>query len=691
MRINKFLIIFLTVFTLLTSFVLADVSVEYNLYEASINTNGEISYTTNPVDNVRVIGYECLDTACSAVGNKLWDLNSGNSDTVIINYPTNLPASGYYALYFYKDNEYIPWEIKAFWHGSTSTVQTSEAYLSRKQSCRAPIDHFSVLNDVQPNIPLVIGVEARLDAATYAAIHAAGPVEYVPSELRDIYSVKTKVRLKIYDKKPNNLVKETYKIVDMPYSDSARVEFSWTPTEAGDYTAVVSTVIMDDDKCSSQIEQSESKEFHVLEQDPRGNCYTLLNDLAVSDQFPSAGETITISANKISNYADDNGALTPVETNAVIVITDSNGNLVYQDSKKIQENDNAKDEQVFSFDWTVPSEGNYNIIVNAVGNDEICSALDNLAETERLTIYADQGVIGAPSINGIPDLTFEEGEFPKDNLIDLWNYASDSDTADANLRFRIVSQSNENLIRCSIDSNRYVDFSMPNGHGSSDITVEVSDGEYTDRDSFRIRVNRIANAPIISNIPNIDLPIRGEVELELDNYVYDPDNRKEDLIWSFVADDLDVEIKNRVATIRAPRNTFGEEIVIFTVIDPDGLSDSDGCLVRIIPRKPETDDLAVDSIKINNDYFSPGETLRMNINLKNYADVDFEEISISAVIADLGLMNIDGPFDLDRDDEINREIVLEIPEDTAPGMYDIRLSISNDKVRRVVYRDVVIV
>ncbi len=691
MRINKFLIIFLTVFTLLTSFVLADVSVEYNLYEASINTNGEISYTTNPVDNVRVIGYECLDTACSAVGNKLWDLNSGNSDTVIINYPTNLPASGYYALYFYKDNEYIPWEIKAFWYGSTSTVQTSEAYLSRKQSCRAPIDHFSVLNDVQPNIPLVIGVEARLDAATYAAIHAAGPVEYVPSELRDIYSVKTKVRLKIYDKKPNNLVKETYKIVDMPYSDSARVEFSWTPTEAGDYTAVVSTVIMDDDKCSSQIEQSESKEFHVLEQDPRGNCYTLLNDLAVSDQFPSAGETITISANKISNYADDNGALTPVETNAVIVITDSNGNLVYQDSKKIQENDNAKDEQVFSFDWTVPSEGNYNIIVNAVGNDEICSALDNLAETERLTIYADQGVIGAPSINGIPDLTFEEGEFPKDNLIDLWNYASDSDTADANLRFRIVSQSNENLIRCSIDSNRYVDFSMPNGHGSSDITIEVSDGEYTDRDSFRIRVNRIANAPIISNIPNIDLPIRGEVELELDNYVYDPDNRKEDLIWSFVADDLDVEIKNRVATIRAPRNTFGEEIVIFTVIDPDGLSDSDGCLVRIIPRKPETDDLAVDSIKINNDYFSPGETLRMNINLKNYADVDFEEISISAVIADLGLMNIDGPFDLDRDDEINREIVLEIPEDTAPGMYDIRLSISNDKVRRVVYRDVVIV
>ena len=70
-----------------------------------------------------------------------------------------------------------------------------------------------------------------------------------------------------------------------------------------------------------------------------------------------------------------------------------------------------------------------------------------------------------------------ENQAPPADWIDLWDYASDAETADEDLRFTIVSQSNGNLISCRITDGHYINCNTPtfNSYGISDVTIEVSD------------------------------------------------------------------------------------------------------------------------------------------------------------------------------------------------------------------------
>ena len=47
-------------------------------------------------------------------------------------------------------------------------------------------------------------------------------------------------------------------------------------------------------------------------------------------------------------------------------------------------------------------------------------------------------------------------------------------------------------------------------------------------------------------------------------------------------------------------------------------------------------------------------------------------------------------FDLGKEDEITKKIDIEIPSYAAPGLYYIKITVSNDEVRRVRYRPVII-
>jgi len=103
------------------------------------------------------------------------------------------------------------------------------------------------------------------------------------------------------------------------------------------------------------------------------------------------------------------------------------------------------------------------------------------------------------SISGLPDLELDE-DTSLDNVIDLWNYASDAETLDENLIFTILSIT-EPDVGVSIDSNRYIDVQpTANWYGISEVTVEISDGELTDTDSFTITVNSVNDPPVASNL-----------------------------------------------------------------------------------------------------------------------------------------------------------------------------------------------
>jgi hypothetical protein len=727
--------------------------------------------------------------------------SSGDSDVLQLNFPTDLPASGYYAVFFYKEG-YIPYEVKAWWHGDTTIVQSSNAYLSKKDVGRAPIDEFSVSNEVQPNVPLVITIDSSLDATTYSALYNAGPVGYVPSQLNNHYSVETEVSLNIYDA-AEQVVHTDVQTVNIPYSGSERIEFSWTPTISGDYRAVATSLVTDAKFLTSE-EHEVMSNFHVLEEDPNDMCYTLLNDLAVSNQFPTAGETITISGSKISNHADNDYILTPVPTDLVLEITDENGN-VEQQTSAIDSNDNVVDAEGFSFEWTPENEGLYNISVTGVCNSALCNGVPNDSETEKIQVYVygepadDNGTVitTGPVLEGIPDQNnLNEGDTPSNIYLKL--YASDEDTPFENLTFSIVRQSNSALTSCSINYNSanpdegpFIECTAINRYGYSDVTVEVSDGEYIDRDSFRITADRINEAPVIGNIPNVNLRVGGSITLDLDDYVSDKDNRNSELSWTVNANNVNVAINpsSHVATIstigawtgqdsvvftvtdpdgssssyvcvvtvdingnpviddvpdvelkigesvtfdlddyvndpddldseltwnvdaenvnveidswshEATFTTrddewYGQETVIFTVTDPNGLSASDVCIVTVLDDEypePEKNKLTISRI-IMNDIVNSNELLQLNVRLYNSGNQDLKNVRVDAVILDLeDVYDTAGPFEIEEDDTITKSLFLTLPDDVEPGYYYVRVSVDSNEVRRVIYREVIIV
>ena len=562
--------------------------VDYEFREGVISSAGSFTETSAPVTGVGAIGFVCADSNCNTVSDVLWSgavINSGGSDAMQLTYPTTLQSNYGYAIYYYKDG-YILWEQNPNWWGTDGSDPQGPytKYLSKKENCHAPIDTFSVTNDARANIPLVINVSASLDATTYAAIHAAGVLGYVPPQILDQYSVDIRVTLTIYDEN-DNVVNQQVQDIEIPYSGSQRVEFSWTPTMEGDYTARVTTDVTDA-KCSSSAVEESAKEFYVLPEEPRNICYTLLNNLATSDQFPSDGETISITATKISNYADDNYDLFAIPTGVVLnVIKQSTGQTVYQESNSLSSNANNEDPVGFDFDWAITTgTGWYNISINGVANSALCNGLSNYGETVSETIYVDVKPNEAPTISGIPDRDIDEDTQPTDNWIDLWGYASDPDDGDDELTFLITAESNDALIDCSIVADRYVDCDMPavDQYGYSDVTVEVSDGQYTDRDTFRVTVNSVNDLPVVSNIPDVSFAVNSNDDsIDLDDYVTDAEDSDDEITWTYSGNTNIVVTIYSDHVVNFASSWEGVETITFTATDTEGGSASDSVIVTV--------------------------------------------------------------------------------------------------------------
>jgi hypothetical protein len=92
--------------------------------------------------------------------------------------------------------------------------------------------------------------------------------------------------------------------------------------------------------------------------------------------------------------------------------------------------------------------------------------------------------------------------------------------------------------------------------------------------------------PEITGIPDMETN-EGQAfaAIPLDNFVTDPDNKPDELLWSYENNiALDVVIENRVALVSAhDENWNGSETIVFTVTDPSDGSDSDEAIFTVNP------------------------------------------------------------------------------------------------------------
>ena len=380
----------------------------------------------NPLDDVDVLVYTCQDSTCTTVRNpdfmipnKINSNDEGSGNDAVINYPASLESAYGYAVYFYRDG-YLPNEffVNAYGIGTRSV----EKIFYKKEVCSAPIDSFSVEREVEAHMPLVIDVNTILEADAHSAFSLTSDTPiFLPAEYREnFYSALTDVQLKIIKESGEEAYSDN-SVVNIFADDSERVIFTWTPEDSGDYTAVVTTKVIDD-QCKSTLPMSADKDFRVLSEEPSNLCYTLLNNLALDDPKPRVGQLTEISGDKISNYVDSSGNLHALPTKIDLSIF-LDGTIVHEDNALISANPDTINPAAFDFDWTPDALGNYTIEVRAVADS--CPVAENNAETERIGVDVREG----HSINHDPFFTdiLESIEIREDVGITLTFEAEDAD------------------------------------------------------------------------------------------------------------------------------------------------------------------------------------------------------------------------------------------------------------------------
>lgn len=127
-----------------------------------------------------------------------------------------------------------------------------------------------------------------------------------------------------------------------------------------------------------------------------------------------------------------------------------------------------------------------------------------------------------------------------------------------------------------------------------------------------------------------------------------------------------------------------EEICFFSE-GPNNFTTTD---VEIVSRA-----MKIDSLQILNEYVKPGEDIGTIVRIQNNRNDDLDDVRITIIIPELGIRKRVGPFDIDDNDAIDKEIYLTLPDDVEPGDYIIKIitTNSNQDFRRVKHRYITVI
>ncbi len=522
-------------------------------------------YSREPLNGVQMIVHECEDNLeqCWAVKEPpIFNDNSGEENSVTIVYPyTSEPRD--YAIYLFKEC-YAPMRgvIPNNWGGGMSYYY--DHYLGKAENCHAPIEDFSIINTVHENEPLVVEVDARLDAETYSAFHSSGRApHYIPEEYKEeFYSAETIVRLKIYNPE-GEMVYEDSRELNIYMDTHETIRFMWTPTIAGEnYKAVLESEVTDC-QCLSAETESTNKNFNVLPARPVGQCYTLLNNLRTDEQFPIVGDELTIYYKKTSNYMDNLDQYTPIPTRVNYeIVKKETGEIVFENDLVVEENADAYEPTEISFSWTPEETGRYIIRVRGLGESNLCEGLNNFEETLEEEIY----------VQPVPtyDVNFLIKEIDTNNAIegasvevintesrsDIWNAVSDE----------------QGEARINLEPGKYIyeivhpDYTKNSGEfdlGFADYYIYVS-----------MRKNNLA--PMFTKIPDINMQEDEVYEFDIDPYINDEDDADSALEVEETGEHrhLTVDVipnsEEHLIRIEPETNWDGREELVFKVVDPEG-------------------------------------------------------------------------------------------------------------------------
>ncbi len=145
-----------------------------------------------------------------------------------------------------------------------------------------------------------------------------------------------------------------------------------------------------------------------------------------------------------------------------------------------------------------------------------------------------------------------------------------------------------------------------------------------------------------------------------------------------------------------------------TITDADGDTASDSVVITVEEagededEEPEEEDedyeLYIGRILLysqcvdeyGENHVRPGEELFVNVYFENTGDRELERLEYRALVMGLGVSD-STVFDLGEGESTTRQLRIDIPEDSEPGVYDVQITAHNEQVSRTKYRPVFVV
>ena len=209
------------------------------------------------------------------------------------------------------------------------------------------------------------------------------------------------------------------------------------------------------------------------------------------------------------------------------------------------------------------------------------------------------------------------------------------------------------------------------------------------------------NPPVILSEP-VTVAYVGE-EYHYQVVAYDPDG--DELTYKLDHAPEGMTIDAESGLIKWIPTAEGEYYVRVVVTDDNWGLDAQDFVIRVIgqeeppepePEQPEHEEepalvlgnLYVDRIYLL-DIVKAGDVFEIGFKLENTGSKELDDVSVLVLIPELGIGRRIGPFDLKGHEEITKWAFIDIPKGVE-GEFAIRLSFSNDNLRRTIFRDVII-
>jgi PKD repeat protein len=313
--------------------------------------------------------------------------------------------------------------------------------------------------------------------------------------------------------------------------------------------------------------------------------------------------------------------------------------------------------------------------VNFNGQDSFTfKANDGTSDSNIATITISVGSVNdGPNVQILqPHSTFVEGEV-------VFVNSSASDVENDPLTFTL-NFGDGTILTGNVVNNQVIANYIYNTPGIYTLSITVTDtGGLTDTDTVQVTI-----LPFTVNIITDKTSGLKPLTVNFDSSL-NGGNGPFTYSWDFNSDGIvDSTSKNPIALFKED----GIFIVTLTVTDADGDKSTNTLQINV---KKAPSQLSRKKIHISQIRFvgevQAGDDLEVLVNLENKDVLKTRELSVTAMIPELGLRKKVGNDQLRNGKTLSRRVVIPIPKDAKPGIYDVLITVNDHDTNRRIWRE----